>query len=92
MNRVSNSCKIGQIGNEFFGDVTFLGGFSCKICVKGDFFLEILRMVVLPSFVIFLLKDPLNLTCLGVRLLHHYLFRVKKKYFFRVLNPTVIVV
>ena len=43
----------------------------------------VLRVVlpgVLPRFVMFLellcLKDPLNCTCLGVKLLHHYLFRV----------------
>ena len=39
--------------------------------------------VVLPSFVIFhrllCLKDPINHTCLGVKLLHDYLFKIEKR-------------
>ena len=39
--------------------------------------------IVLPTFAMFFLrtlclKDPLNCTCLEVKLLHYYLFRVEK--------------
>ena len=33
--RVSNSCKIGLKGYDFFGDLTYLELFLCKICVRG---------------------------------------------------------
>ena len=65
----------------------------------GDYF----NRVVLPSFVIFffynfvferLSKRLVNCTCLGVKLLHHYLFRVEKgkEYLFRVSNTIAILV
>ena len=59
-------------------------GLFFKICVKGCVYWKyyILR-VVLPSFMIFFrllcLKDPINHTWLGVKLLHDYLFRVEKE-------------
>ena len=83
MNRVSNSYKIGQKGMIFLGDLMYLGlvfmqNFCKRVCI-----LEIYILIeILPSFVIFyrlwFIKDPINCTCLGVKLLHDYLFRVEK--------------
>ena len=57
-----------------FGNITYLGSLA-NFC---DFY----RLVCL--------KDPITYTCIGVKLLHHYLLRVEKKgkYLFRVSNPT----
>ena len=43
VNRVSNSCKIGLKGNDFFGDLTYLGLFFMQNLCKRVIFLEILR-------------------------------------------------
>ena len=51
--------------SEIFLEILRTSGSFAKFC---DVFLELLC-----------LKDPLNCTCLGVKLLHHYLFRVLKK-------------
>ena len=72
----------------FWGDLTYLGCFSCNICVKGCFFFFFLNTTYLGSFAIYCfvifyrllcLKDPINYTCLGAKLLHDYLLRVEKR-------------
>ena len=44
MNRVSNSCKIGQKGYDFWGDRIYLGLFFMQnLCKRVFFFFEILH-------------------------------------------------
>ena len=103
MNRVSNSCKIGLKGCDFGGRSYVFRVVMQNLCKRVFFFFwkyDDFR-VILPFIAKFCdlffckllcLKDPINYTCLGVKLLHDYLFRVEKKYLFGVSNPTAILV
>ena len=57
VNRVSNSCKIGLMGYDLYGDLTylFLGFvFHAKFVLKGMILgKSYVFMVVLPSFAMF---------------------------------------
>ena len=82
----------------FFLEILRMGLFFMQNLCKTVWFLEIIRIygsfaMFCGVFRIFCLKDHLNLYLFrGRRLLHHYLFRVKKKEknLFGVSNPTII--
>ena len=54
-----------------------------NLCNRVHFFLfwkhYVLRVVLQIFHRLVCLKDSINYTCLGVKLLHHYLFRVEKR-------------
>ena len=73
VNRASNSCKIGQKGCDFL-DLTYLYRVVlCKFCIKGyDLWTSYLGLFSQVFLRTLCLKDSLNCTCLGIKLLHHY--------------------
>ena len=98
VNRVSNSCKIGLKGCDFFWDLFILGLFFIQNLRKRVWFLEIwCTWVVLPSlwclFKKFVFERSSELYLFRGKFIA-YLFRVenKEKFFFRVSNPTAILV